>query len=337
MAISARRLALGAAGLVAGACALAASGRSGRQVHAPDPDTAIDAHALAVPANARNSVAALAATLTGPARGEREKARAIYCWIATNIGYASKEALPDAQSDSSAEAVLKRGTAVCAGFSDLFTALAHAAGLEAESINGYAKGVGYRAGGRISGPTNHAWNAVKIDGEWRLVDCTWGAGSVENGVYVKRFSAFYFLTPPRAFAWLHFPTDPRWQLLDAPMTLAEFEDLPVVRVPFFEYGLSLPSHTSARITPTTSHVRIRVDAPRDVLVIAGSRCGSGAGFPQSLPVRSRGGRHWITVDAARNQDCFVGVFATRASERDHNTLDYHWAVEYRLTALRVVE
>ena len=31
--------------------------------------------------------------------------------------------------------------------------------------------------------TNHAWNAVKIDhDQWKLIDCCWGAGNVNEGV-----------------------------------------------------------------------------------------------------------------------------------------------------------
>jgi hypothetical protein len=321
------------ASLASCACGLAKA--PARPTVPADPYAAIDAHALAAPAEARGSVQALAAYLTAPARDQREKARAIYRWITANIGHVDDDRLLEVGRDSDAEAVLRRGAAVCAGFSDLFTALARAAGLEAESIHGYAKGVGHRAGERVGGRVNHAWNAVKIDGTWQLVDCTWGAGTIENGVYTKRFSSFYFLAPPRAFAWMHFPDESRWQLVDPPLTLAEFEDLPMVRDPFFEYGLALRSHTSATIDATATDVAIRVDAPRGVTLTARDLCPQAP--PRELRVRARGGQHWITVDRPRGGDCYVQLFAGRESERVRGTLQLHWAVEYRVVAQRPVE
>ena len=42
-------------------------------------------------------------------------------------------------------------------------------------IKGFAKGYGYKVGAELSG-TNHAWNAVQLDGQWYFLDCTWGSG-----------------------------------------------------------------------------------------------------------------------------------------------------------------
>ena len=57
------------------------------------------------------------------------------------------------------------------------------AGLECQKLGGQAKGAGYYPGcfnpQRLSdGPGAHAWNAVKLRGEWYLSDATWAAGSV---------------------------------------------------------------------------------------------------------------------------------------------------------------
>jgi uncharacterized protein (TIGR03000 family) len=43
--------------------------------------------------------------------------------------------------------------------------------------------------------TAHAWNAVKLDGEWHLVDATWGAGGIKDKQFVKKFKDYYFLAP----------------------------------------------------------------------------------------------------------------------------------------------
>lgn len=331
-----RVLALALQGLLC-ACALSRGRSSSQAAASSDPYGPIDAHALAAPAEARRSVAGLAAFLTTPATNEREKARAIYRWITANVTYAPSDAFHVAAADPSPEAVLTRGTAVCSGYTDLFTTLARAAGLEAQSIEGYGKGYAFRAGERFSGPSNHAWNAVKIDGEWQLIDCTWGAGSVEDGVYVQRFNSFYFLTPPRAFVWLHFPLDPRWQLLEQPLTLAEFEALPLVRDPFFAYSLELLSHTEAVVVPTARRTTIRIASPADVLVTARERCGKAAGRRPGPKVASQAGVHRIAIEAPRSGECALRVFAVRASERTRHEVVYHWAVEYLVLPAAVTE
>jgi transglutaminase/protease-like cytokinesis protein 3 len=184
----------------------------------------------------------------------------------------------------------------------------------------------------VTGHTNHAWNAVKVDGRWQLVDCTWGAGVVEGHAYVRRFNPFYFLTPPLAFSWLHFPLDPRWQLRDPPLSLAEFEKLPLVRDPFFEYGLELVSHPSAIIRTSTHRTTVRIATPPDVALLATALCPPDATTPAEIRDQARHGRHSLSIDTRGAGDCVVRIFARRASERTPGQAVFRWALDYRLLA-----
>lgn len=67
----------------------------------------------------------------------------------------------------SATGVLIDKKGVCASYAQAFKALADAAGLESV----YVTGVAVRSG------EGHAWNKVKVDGAWRVVDPTWNDGS----------------------------------------------------------------------------------------------------------------------------------------------------------------
>ena len=60
-----------------------------------------------------------------------------------------------------AEDILYFGTGVCDSYSKLYLKLLRAAGLEAIRVTGDANG------------GDHAWNAVKIEGDWCQVDTTW--------------------------------------------------------------------------------------------------------------------------------------------------------------------
>jgi hypothetical protein len=104
--------------------------------------------------------------------------------------------------------------AVCEGFAGLFATLAIHAGLEAKVISGHGKGFGYTplSPGSSIPPfeIGHAWNVVKIDGgQWKLIDCCWGAGAVEGKgkPYNRRFEPSHFTMSNDEFGLRHFPKD----------------------------------------------------------------------------------------------------------------------------------
>lgn len=228
----------------------------------------IDLHALNAPSSAESTIGSLAAYLVGPAKNDREKARAIFRWIAENIDYNAEAFFGASIGSTKSEDVLKSRRSICYGYSDLFLSLASEAGLEAVRITGYGKGYGYVPGQNFSGPSNHAWNAVRINGSWYLIDCTWGAGYVSGeGKYVRQFDDHYFMTPPSQFIFVHFPEDARWQLLDTPLTKEEYENLVYLDADFFNLGLRVGMRNGT--INATDQVNIPIYAPQDVLMMAG--------------------------------------------------------------------
>jgi len=203
----------------------------------------IDTHALNAPSSVEGDINTLAQYLIKPARNHLEKARAVYRWITENISYNIDGLLKGDYGDPSAQGVLKSRSSICEGYANLFSNLAQKAGLEVVKISGYAKGYGYVVGGSIGGDTNHAWNAVKIDGQWLLIDSTWGAGYADQqNRFVRRFSEHYFLTPPEQFIYDHFPSESKWQLLNKPISRQEYEQRVHILPIFFYCGLSIESH-----------------------------------------------------------------------------------------------
>jgi len=229
----------------------------------------IDEHALGVPGWAEESVKSLAAYLMIPARNDEEKARAIYRWITANIDYDAESYFSGSyKTRSGFKDVLNDKKAVCAGYSQLFESLCDAAGLESVRIDGHGKGYGYTPFSDIGRTSDHAWNAVKIGGRWRLVDPTWGAGHIDEVEgFVRQFDDYYFLTPPEEFIYTHLPDDPRWQLLERPLSEEEYEDLVYVKPPFFRSDMKILSHLEGVIS-TEDQVKIGLFVPGDVLIIA---------------------------------------------------------------------
>jgi len=228
----------------------------------------IDRHATNAPSSVETSVKSLADYLVAPAKNDREKARAIFRWIAENIDYDVAGYFSGSFGSMNSEDLLKSRKSVCEGYSDLFQSLAAEAGLTAVRISGYGKGYSYRPGDKFSGPSNHAWNAVRINGSWYLIDCTWGAGFVDdNGKFVREFDAHYFMTPPSEFVYDHLPEASSWQLLSKPLSKSEFEQLVHVKARFFNYGLEIGSPAQATFE-AKGEANVSIYAPEDVLLTA---------------------------------------------------------------------
>ena len=299
----------------------------------------VDAHADRAPATVRASVADLAAYLAeggggggdgGGGGSDLERTRAIYRWLTTNIEYHVEGLLSGDYGDVSPAGVLNSGRAVCTGYANLARALGQEMGLEVEVVNGWSKGYGYAAGQTFEGETNHAWNAVKVDGEWRLMDPTWGAGYLnDQQEFVHRFQEHYFLTDPEDFIFDHLPVESEWQLLERPVSGTEYADLVYLRPAFFLYGLGVRSHQRVKIN-TDDRVTVTLGAPNDVMLTAqlldaasGRRLDKSLTFVQVVDGEAR-------IDAAfpRPGEYVLRLFARRKTEEGR----LRWALDYRVTA-----
>jgi transglutaminase/protease-like cytokinesis protein 3 len=98
--------------------------------------------------------------------------RSIYAWIVYNIRYDHRLAASPKRKKVSLKTILKTRKAVCAGYADLLGAMCKLAGIESEVVTGYSRcyNFGHR---RPFSWSDHAWNAVKLGGNWYLLDATW--------------------------------------------------------------------------------------------------------------------------------------------------------------------
>ncbi len=229
----------------------------------------VDEHVENTPSGAEQSLASLAAYLIEPFDSEIYKTRAIFRWITDNISYDTANFLAGRRSATEPELVLRAGTAQCGGYSALFQQLAEKAGLQSRIISGHSKGYGFNPSGEQNVDTNHQWNAVYIDGSWKLIDATWGAGyiSASTRSFVRSFNEHYFLTPPEAFIFDHFPENPEDQFLDEPLSKEEYLELVWVRPPFFEHELRLRSHEQRSIE-THGPVTLEIELPENRVLTA---------------------------------------------------------------------
>ncbi|KAL7379713.1 hypothetical protein ABVT39_004559 [Epinephelus coioides] len=211
----------------------------------------VDSHVIRAGAELKEKrvydVKTIAQCITQGARNELERLRAIWVWLCHNIEYDVSGFLGRSEKLSSPEEVIAAGRGVCCGYSSLCTEMCREVGIECQEVPGHSKGVGYLQGQSLKNvKSDHLWNSVLLGGQWFLLDACWGAGRVdmENESFVKRFDDFYFLTDPEEFIDSHFPDEEKWQLLDTPIALEEFERRVFKTSAFFTSGLRLmqPHH-----------------------------------------------------------------------------------------------
>lgn len=203
-------------------------------------DNLFSVDSLAKKIKYHNDLLELTTALTKNYSQQLYKARAIFIWITENIAYDYKYFNKYAYKGKDPKTftckddedcalkkkiwetkyinrVLRKGKAVCQGYSMLFKKMCDLAGLQSEIITGYVRTEYYQVG--TVGTLDHAWNAVWLDSAYYLLDATWAAGScAKNGNgkllwFQKDYKEYYWLTPPADFARNHFPEKNKWSLL----------------------------------------------------------------------------------------------------------------------------
>lgn len=123
----------------------------------------------------------IVADITNGSMSQRQKVEAINKYIVDSVEYdyaalAAKDNIVEVTKYKDAwntYGALFGKKVVCAGYAMLFSTLAREAGLESVYVNGY-----------VGDTSLHAWNMVKVDGEWVVVDTTWNDSSAEPNKYL---------------------------------------------------------------------------------------------------------------------------------------------------------
>ncbi|KAJ3191387.1 hypothetical protein HK101_007828, partial [Irineochytrium annulatum] len=192
----------------------------------------VDAHAREAPYHVTGNFKTLARYLTEPFEDPLDQYRAIYAWIALNIEYDTTYAQRPPE-----EALIKR-LGVCAAFAGICHALcshAHPRRLFSRVVSGGCVGGDCAAGDHYLSLDSHAWILVVVRGQYRFLECTWGAGSVSNGTFTRLWTPRYFMMRPEDACLTHHPQDPADQMIERPLTHNDFIRVPRLRS--FQYRL----------------------------------------------------------------------------------------------------
>ncbi len=207
----------------------------------------MDARVRSVPAsissaafkNPKAELAPLVQNLTKGIDDEKLKVKVIHDWICDNIAFDTQMYFSGKNKQQDFVNVMKKKLALGEGYANLFKEMCSAAGLEAVAVKGWSKGLGYS--GKLEKKPDYTWNAVKVNGVWKLVDVAWDAGIVEIRTWIKHYSTEWLFLEPENFIYSHLPEDSSYQYLSEAdqRSKEQFVKEPYIAGIFFESGLSL--------------------------------------------------------------------------------------------------
>lgn len=183
--------------------------------------------------------------------------RAAFIWITENIAYDIKGYSDEKKRTARIEDVIIKKKAVCGGYAALIKYFGDAFNIENEIIEGCGRSLQSHIVMRQTKlPLNHAWNAVKINGTWRLIDATWASGGAddteeENMKFIKEYDETYYFTSPEKFVLNHLPLNPRFQYTENTRGQNRF-----MNSPLYQSGFLKPEIASA--SPDTALIKVKV-------------------------------------------------------------------------------
>lgn len=206
----------------------------------------------------------LTTLLTKPFSNDLDKVRAIYYWLAKNIEYdyvgfethfwdkyaSHQELLSDTYK-------FKKG--ICSGYSHLFKYMLGRSNIECEVIEGYSRG---DLRNLIVQEPDHAWNAVKINDKWNLIDVTWSRDTLNITI-----DDFWFVTSPDLFVFSHYPIDPIWTLLKTNISLSDFKNRPLYSAACIKLGIVKSYSNKGHYTMTNNQVAINLLIKEDYIML----------------------------------------------------------------------
>ena len=178
-------------------------------------------------------------------KDKEQLARFFYYWIGSNIEYdkgtyrkivdgtIDNEMFWESQEES---IVYNTRKGVCAGYTKLYQWFLDWVDIETVVISGHIRDErNHYVELKSDDIHRHAWNAIKINNKWKLVDTTWGTSNEESQ------SEFYFDIKPEHSIITHYPEKSEWQLLENPLTLKEFNNSKFIKPIWFFVGfLDIP-------------------------------------------------------------------------------------------------
>ncbi|KAI1079380.1 hypothetical protein F5B20DRAFT_176357 [Whalleya microplaca] len=204
-----------------------------------------------------------------PYRSDVQRLRAIFTWVAEKVNWEE-----DFEGEIDTRRVIQTKRACAEEYAVLVHEMCAAIGIHSEIIRGYLKTPGEIPDTGIMPRSNHWWNAVIIDNEWRIMDCCLASPSnprrsLYSGASNSVAEFWWFLTRPTETCWTHIPEHHGQQHVCPPVAHDTLLNLPCACPPFFKHMLAMVDYnTSLTRIEDLEMVHIKFNVPEDVEVAA---------------------------------------------------------------------
>lgn len=202
-------------------------------------------------------------------RSDVQRLRAIFTWVAERVSWEE-----DIEGEIDTRRVLQTKRGCTAEIASLVRELCAAVGLHAEVVRGHLKIPGEALDLDMTAGPNHWWNAVLVDGEWRIMDCALaGPTNPKRSAYSCAGSNvaenWWFLARPTEICYTHVPVLPEQQHICPPAPQDILMALPCACPPYFKHRLELADFsTSALYLDNLDMAHVQVVVPEDVECVA---------------------------------------------------------------------
>ncbi|KAK3073360.1 hypothetical protein LTR53_005156 [Teratosphaeriaceae sp. CCFEE 6253] len=204
-----------------------------------------------------------------PYRTDVQRLRAIFTWVAERITWEE-----DYEGEVDTRRVLSTKRGCSAEIAGLVREMCSAVGLYAEEVHGYLKGPGEVLDLDTSARPNHRWNAVIVDGEWRIMDCSLANPSnPRRGAYSSASSqvaeSWYFLARPSQICYTHIPLLPEQQHIVPPVDHEVLINLPCATPAYHRHECELSDFSTSQLhMENLEMTQLHITVPEDVECVA---------------------------------------------------------------------
>ncbi|KAL7903473.1 cohesin loading factor domain-containing protein [Trichoderma sp. TUCIM 5745] len=218
-------------------------GADGLPVHKPE-----NYHMINLSQVDKNSLATLAQTyICRPYRSDLQRLRAIFTWVAEKICWEE-----DFEGDADTQRTIQARRGCAEEYAMLVMEM------------GYLKAPGDIPDLNVMPRSNHWWNAVIVDDEWRMIDaCLASSMSGQSADF------WWFLARPTEICWTHVPEHHDQQHIVPPVAYDTLLNLPCACPAYFKNGIQLVDfNTSLTRIEDLEMVHIMFNVPSDVEIAA---------------------------------------------------------------------
>lgn len=204
-----------------------------------------------------------------PYRSDVQRLRAIFTWVSERIAWED-----DFEGEIDTRHVLQSKRGCSHEIAVIVAEMCASVGLHAEVVRGYLKTPGEPLDLESVARPNHFWNAVIVEGEWRIMDCSLAGPTNPKRAQYSNVGAqvaetWYFLARPMEICYSHVPLLPEQQHICPPQPHDVLMALPCATPTYFKHQLQMANFdTSLLNLDNLEMAHIHINVPEDVECVA---------------------------------------------------------------------